>query len=247
MTQPDRPRRQRRSRASRRVVRPAPVLPRRKAADDLRIATQDTLTQPIDSALRLLRAGGSDADIRAALRRSGFSRFESRRVDRAIRAAGIDIHSAAGRDFSRRMKALLSEEELEEGDEEAEAELAKWGQEVRDLMRKVRKQESQRLQQLEKLIGDRTRLRAELTKARGIVRRRVRTIARDQNEKLVGREVELRQRAGGIDSYVWVTREDDRVRPSHMALHGSIRTWRQRPRPGEPINCRCVAVPNIRA
>lgn len=41
--------------------------------------------------------------------------------------------------------------------------------------------------------------------------------------------------------YVWRTANDDRVRPSHAALNGTVRAWSDSPDPGEDYNCRCWA------
>ena len=43
------------------------------------------------------------------------------------------------------------------------------------------------------------------------------------------------------EKYVWVTLGDDKVRPEHEALDGTIRTWYDMPRPKEEYGCRCRA------
>jgi SPP1 gp7 family putative phage head morphogenesis protein len=45
----------------------------------------------------------------------------------------------------------------------------------------------------------------------------------------------------GLNTYRWRTQRDNRVRPTHRALEGTIRTWDQSPLPGEEQNCRCWA------
>lgn len=80
----------------------------------------------------------------------------------------------------------------------------------------------------------------------GIVRRRARTIGDDQTEKLAGRIDEATQRRAGIDAYTWVTMGDDRVREEHEARNGLPFRWDDPPpdgHPGEPVNCRCSALP----
>ena len=74
---------------------------------------------------------------------------------------------------------------------------------------------------------------------------RSRLIARDQTSKLNSQLTMLRAERAGVDKYEWSTSGDSRVRPEHKALNGDIRTWDQEPRPGIPINCRCVAIPII--
>ena len=43
------------------------------------------------------------------------------------------------------------------------------------------------------------------------------------------------------EKYVWVTVGDEKVRPEHEALDGTIRTWYDTPRPKEEYGCRCRA------
>lgn len=77
----------------------------------------------------------------------------------------------------------------------------------------------------------------------GIVRRRARTIADDQSEKLAGRIDKSRQVAAGLDKYRWRTMLDDRVRDAHAAREGQVYSWAESPIPGEEVNCRCAAEP----
>lgn len=90
---------------------------------------------------------------------------------------------------------------------------------------------------------------------------RVALIARDQVSKFNANLNELRQKEVGISQYIWKTGEDERVRgnpdglypnarPSHYARDGKTFSWDDPPQespddghPGEPINCRCIALP----
>lgn len=60
--------------------------------------------------------------------------------------------------------------------------------------------------------------------------------------------------ANGVDSYRWVTQDDDRVRENHFDLHYTIQQWNDPPigggtkpdeegHPGEGFGCRCIAEP----
>jgi len=90
-------------------------------------------------------------------------------------------------------------------------------------------------------------------------RKRSRLIARDQIGKLNGKLIEKRQTQLGIDSYIWRTSLDERVRgnpsgrypnavPSHYGREGKVYKWDTPPEgghPGEAILCRCTAEPYI--
>lgn len=79
-------------------------------------------------------------------------------------------------------------------------------------------------------------------------------IARDQVMKLNGQITEYRQTSAGVTHYEWSTSGDERVRPMHDELDGTIQSWAappittkdgQRNHPGQDIQCRCVAIPQI--
>lgn len=104
---------------------------------------------------------------------------------------------------------------------------------------------------------------AELTKALteqfGITQRRAKLIARDQLAKANAGLSQLRQEQCGIDTYMWSTALDERVRgnprgkwpkakPSHWAREGVKFRWDTPPsdgHPGHPVNCRCRARPVV--
>ena len=108
----------------------------------------------------------------------------------------------------------------------------------------------------------------------GISFRRARVIARDQASKLNAELTRGRMNDAGLETYVWETAMDERVRglpggrypnalPSHWIMQGKIcrwddptlwknaqGEWEKRPssapysHPGTEIMCRCVALPN---
>lgn len=108
----------------------------------------------------------------------------------------------------------------------------------------------------------------------GISMRRARIIARDQTSKLNSDLSQGRMQNAGLETYIWSTSMDERVRglpggrypralPSHYAMEGKICRWDDptkmrsadgewvpRPmdapttHPGHDILCRCVALPN---
>lgn len=87
----------------------------------------------------------------------------------------------------------------------------------------------------------------EIQKRTGVAKSRAKFIARDQVSKFNGDLNQLRQKNVGINSYIWSTSLDERVRPSHAAKEGQKFSWDNPPNdtgnPGEDFNCRCVALP----
>jgi len=82
----------------------------------------------------------------------------------------------------------------------------------------------------------------------GVSESRAMLIARDQIGKLTGQLNKVRQQALGVESFTWRTVGDERVREEHEELEGRMFKWNDPPGegiPGEPINCRCTAEPNI--
>ena len=87
-----------------------------------------------------------------------------------------------------------------------------------------------------------------IQKRAGITQRRARNIARDQIGSLNAEVAEVKQRELGLDRYVWITSNDERVRPEHEIRRNKEFKWSDPPRdghPGKPINCRCVAAPIV--
>lgn len=78
-------------------------------------------------------------------------------------------------------------------------------------------------------------------------------LARDQTLKLNGEITQVRQTNAGITQYMWTTSRDERVRPDHEELEGTIQAWAIKPivdqktgrtgHPGEDYQCRCTAFP----
>jgi SPP1 gp7 family putative phage head morphogenesis protein len=80
-----------------------------------------------------------------------------------------------------------------------------------------------------------------------VTRNRAILIARDQSNKLNGQLTRKRQTGLGIESYIWRTSNDDRVRVTHAENNGKVFKWNNPPaetgHPGQDINCRCTAEP----
>jgi len=100
-----------------------------------------------------------------------------------------------------------------------------------------------------------------LVKQFGITSRRAKLIATDQFGKIQGEINKIRQVNSGIRYFRWVTAHDERVRPSHVAVakrdvgYGpGVFRWDDLPIVdgvptfcGQPVRCRCVAVPVTQA
>lgn len=91
-------------------------------------------------------------------------------------------------------------------------------------------------------------LKSQLLERGSVSESRAELIARDQTLKVNGAITEIRQTSAGVDSYVWSTSLDERVREEHAALEGQKFSWSDPPsvgHPGQDFQCRCVAVPVI--
>lgn len=86
---------------------------------------------------------------------------------------------------------------------------------------------------------------------------RAQLIARDQTNKFNAQLTQERHEDLGIDSYVWSTSRDERVREDHAALDGETFSYDDPPvvdsksgataNPGEDYQCRCAALPRVDA
>lgn len=87
---------------------------------------------------------------------------------------------------------------------------------------------------------------ADLTVRGEVAESRATLIARDQVLKFNGELNKARQMELGIDSYIWRTVKDNRVRDEHAALDGQTFSWDDPPEPGHPgedFQCRCFSEP----
>lgn len=77
----------------------------------------------------------------------------------------------------------------------------------------------------------------------------LRRIVRDQTNKTIGQLTQLRQTQIGIQSYQWLTSQDERVRPTHLRNSGLVFDWANPSpitgHPGHDIQCRCAAIPIV--
>ena len=78
--------------------------------------------------------------------------------------------------------------------------------------------------------------------------KRAQLIARDQTGKINGKLTKIRHEEAGVDEYEWFTSRDERVRSRHAKLHGKRYKYgeatgaEQGLEPGQPVQCRCIAI-----
>lgn len=95
-----------------------------------------------------------------------------------------------------------------------------------------------------------------LTKIENLTQNRAKLIARDQMGKINSRISQVRQESLGITHYTWVTMRDLAVRgePNYYSFYNHnkrdrmVFAWNDAPgdgHPGQPINCRCLAIPYV--
>lgn len=92
-----------------------------------------------------------------------------------------------------------------------------------------------------------------IQKKTGAAKNRARLIAQDQVSKLNSNLASRRASDLGVKRFRWSTSSDERVRASHRALNNKIFTYKDGANvdgeshvlPGQPIRCRCVAIPII--
>ena len=85
-----------------------------------------------------------------------------------------------------------------------------------------------------------------------VTARRAALIAQDQTSKMNAAFNAVRQPSLGIRRYEWSTAHDERVRPTHRLMDGTVNYWGAPPlvggehlHPGEDVRCRCAALPVI--
>ena len=131
------------------------------------------------------------------------------------------------------------------------AELLAWARENTQLIRRAEGEMFEGIAEAvaATVIEGRTDLARVLTDRFGVASSRAKLIARDQIGSLNARVTEARQTELGIDAYEWSISGDERVRPAHQRLNGTVRRWDQphptEGHPGSAIACRCVAIPSL--
>jgi SPP1 gp7 family putative phage head morphogenesis protein len=88
----------------------------------------------------------------------------------------------------------------------------------------------------------------EIKRLGDVTESRAALIARDQTSKMNGAFTAIRQQSLGIKKFKWQTADDEQVRDEHDDLNGEEFEWSDPPSeglPGQPVNCRCIALPVV--
>jgi SPP1 gp7 family putative phage head morphogenesis protein len=185
--------------------------------------------------VRYLRAVELDAEAQAAAESAAddVDRFNRLQQAKALRVIGLDVYVERGV-HGHALRALRDRF-------------------VRDNVGLIRTIPERHFAQLEAWIKDGVQrgarhetLARELTQRLDAPASRAKLIARDQVSKHNSSLARERQQAVGLTHYRWSATLDARTRPDHFALHDTIQAWDKAPaigHPGEPIQCRCVAIP----
>lgn len=90
----------------------------------------------------------------------------------------------------------------------------------------------------------------------GVSQRKAKFLARQETSLLMSNLREERYKDAGIIEYKWSGAMDERERPDHKLLEGTVQTWGlppvvdrktgRRANPGEDFGCRCLAIPIVR-
>lgn len=116
-----------------------------------------------------------------------------------------------------------------------------WGGEPAKLRREVQSairdglERGQGIDQIAKRIKDRT----------SVSRSRAALIARNEVGNAAAFAMQESQKEAGCTHYIWRSASDKRVRDEHKERNGKTFAWDKPPsdgHPGQPVNCRCVAL-----
>jgi SPP1 gp7 family putative phage head morphogenesis protein len=100
------------------------------------------------------------------------------------------------------------------------------------------------------------RLAAVIKNESDLNTKKAKFLARQETSRFVSGYREAKYKQAGINSYIWSTSHDERVREDHRDLNGKVFSWDSPPivnkttgarmHPGQDFNCRCLALPLVR-
>ena len=205
------------------------------------------------SAIRGDAPAGEVDDTLAAVRLELGGTFSSSNLERIVQPLGVGISRAQKDQLGRQVRAALGVE-VPINDPNLSKQLESFTQENVALIKTIPRQY---LEQVQSTVlagitgGDRwEEIAADLEDRFNVAESRAALIARDQVGKFYGALQRARQENLGVTSYIWRTAGDERVREEHALREGERFQWDSPPEdghPGEPINCRCTADPDLEA
>lgn len=171
-------------------------------------------------------------------------------VDYAARDVGIDISNFNKKEFLGQLRSALGVDVLQH-EPYLQPQLNAFVKQNVALIKSIPSNEFDKIEQIA-MQGFRTSRRPEdiakeIQGRFSVSKSRAALIARDQTGKLNGQLSMLRQKDVGVNSYIWRTVGDERVRPTHAIKEGRVFSWDKPPadtgHPGEDYQCRCHAEP----
>jgi SPP1 gp7 family putative phage head morphogenesis protein len=188
------------------------------------------------------------------LARDFFAEFSNEKVAATVRRFGVELSDYQRREVARQFEQAIGFDPFRMGEAWLPARIEGFTAENVALIRTVPERyfadiETNLIRSLRG--GMRWEEIAPMLEERfGVAESNAERIARDQVGKFYAELNQARQRDVGVDSYVWRTARDNRVRDSHYDLEGTSFTWESggdaiEGNPGEPINCRCQAEPDL--
>lgn len=252
-----------RDRGRRKSTRLRPIIPTRALADDLFAIYADSLRVWADLAAALARDYTQPAPIRtdadgmqlqwlvdqAARKADETLIYQTEKLGRWVSRVGewhgrktiSSVQSALGVDITPYMRLSDIREPLDASIRENVSLIRAINADTRAKMEAI---------MFDAIANRRTKKHVTdaIAAAMGITKKRARRIANDQLHRLSIALTAIRNQQMGIETYIWQTREDDRVRRVHRERNHKVFRWDTPPfdgAPGMPINCRCLSVPIV--
>jgi SPP1 gp7 family putative phage head morphogenesis protein len=235
---------------ARALVRMASAFGKRLRAIGLPLAKKIGLPPPERADANIERAPETSSDTRAS------AKSAKAQVERAAKESFNDkaLRAEAAR-ASRRVDSHSKDQFRKLGiDPKKEPVLGVlvqgWTRDVSQRVSDLGKEQAKKLEAI--LLSGQTRhaatLAREIEEQLGVAQSRAEFIARDSIGVLNSKVTRARYLAADIESYIWTTMSDDRVRDAHEALDGVVFDVDgpgdpDEGHPGEAPNCRCVQFP----
>ena len=227
-------------------------------------AVHNVLTEALDDALKRMpglneRARGDsiDGDLRRLLRVVDTVRIAVGKREKpstaTIEGVAAGVDAAAGAALTKQVQSVYGIRVVSKA--ATEELIGAWVSENVSLIKSI---DARYFDEIEAAVvdavksGKSTRDLVKLIESRyGVARSRAQLIAVDQLGTINAKITQAKQVSIGIKGYKWSDSNDSRVRPLHVLLNGERFTWAEghptEGHPGEPIRCRCVAIPDFDA